>query len=82
MKKVGREKPRKAPVVAIWSKSEYGRVAEMTPMGMAMRRPRSCAEPMTRMVVGSRCRMSWSTLTRLTNEKPQSPFIMEVNQRT
>ena len=28
VKKVGSEKPTKASVVAIWSKSEYGRVAE------------------------------------------------------
>src|SRR5262245_47543046 len=51
-------------------------------MGSAIRTPRICARPKTKRVVGRRCRISASTLTRLTKEKPQSPFSMEVNQRT
>ena len=39
-KKVGMLKPRKANVVANWSKSEYCFNAEMTPTGIAIRMPR------------------------------------------
>ena len=69
-------------MLAIWSKMEYGRVAANTPMGSATRRARTWEEPMTNSVVGSRCRMSWSTSTRLTNENPQSPRSIEVSHRT
>ena len=81
MKKVGSEKPMKASVVAIWSKIEYGRTADIVPIGSATRIASSWAEPSTKSVVGSRCRMSVSTFTRLANEKPQSPRIIELNQR-
>jgi hypothetical protein len=37
-----------------------------------MRSARICAEPSTKRVVASRCLISTSTFTRLTNEKPQS----------
>ena len=36
--------------------------------------------PMTMMVVGSRCRINWSTLTRLWKLKPQSPLSMLISQ--
>ena len=82
VKKVGSEKPMKASVVAIWSKIEYGRTADSVPMGSAIRMPSSWAEPSTKSVVGSRWRISVSTLTRLAKEKPQSPRSIEENQRT
>src|SRR3989442_1788576 len=81
VKKVGSEKPMKANVVVTWSKTEYGRSAEYVPIGSAMSRPRSCALPRTKSEVGSRCTISVSTFTRLTNEKPQSPRSIEVSQR-
>ncbi len=51
-------------------------------MGRATARPRIWASPSTHRVVGSRCMISVPTSMRLTNEKPQSPLIIEVNQRT
>ena len=38
--------------------------------------------PITKSVTGRRCRISLSTSTRLEKENPQSPFIIEPNQRT
>jgi hypothetical protein len=69
-------------VVAIWSNSEYGRSAQYVPIGSAIRRLSSCAEPSTNSEVGSRWRMSVSTFTRLANEKPQSPCTIATAQRT
>ena len=68
MKNVGSENPMKASVVATWSKNEYGRLADRTPTGIAMRSARICAEPSTKRVVTSRCLIRTSTFTRLTNE--------------
>ena len=81
MKKVGSENPMKASVVVNWSKNEYGRMAEYTPIGSATRRPRSWAEPRIKSEVGSRCQIRVTTSMRLTKENPQSPRSMDVNQR-
>jgi len=51
-------------------------------MGSATSRPRIWAAPRTKSEVGSRCKISVSTFTRLTKEKPQSPRSIEVTQRT
>ena len=81
VKKVGSEKPMKASVLAIWSKSEYGRVAAYTPTGSAMSSASTCEEPMISSVTGMRCRISVSTSTRLAKEKPQLPCTIEPTQR-
>ena len=81
VKKVGSEKPMKASVLAIWSKTEYGRVAENTPTGSAINSARICDEPITNSVAGRRCQISRSTSTRLTNENPQSPCSIATSQR-
>jgi len=47
-----------------------------------MSSPSNCALPSTKSEVGSRCMINVSTFTRLTKEKPQSPFSMAENQRT
>ena len=81
VKNVGSEKPMNANVVAAWSNNEYGRNAERVPIGTATTIARTSAEPRTTIVTGSRCRISVSTLTRLTNEKPQSPRTIATTQR-
>ena len=57
-------------------------MAESVPLGNAIRMASTWAVPRTNRLVGSRCQMSVDTSTRLTKEKPQSPFSMAENQRT
>ncbi len=53
-KKVGTLKPRKAKVVATWSKIEYCLIEERTPIGIAMRTLSRNAVPEIFSVTGSR----------------------------
>ena len=69
-----------ASVFATWSNSEYGRSAANTPTGAAITIASTCAAPITASVTGTRCRISVSTLTRLTKENPQSPCSIASNQ--
>jgi len=72
VKKVGSENPMKASVVVSWSKTEYGRSAEYVPIGSATSRPRICALPRTKSE-SQALEDQRVHVTRLTNEKPQSP---------
>jgi hypothetical protein len=56
-------------------------MAAVIPIGTATSSARSCEEPMTKSVVGTRSRISRSTSTRLAKEKPQSPCAIAASQR-
>src|SRR3954447_1187138 len=76
-KKVGIENPKKAKVVATWSKTEYCFTAARMPIGRAMIRLRMKAKPITKSVVEMRPEIRPRTPVRDEKEKPQSPLTQD-----
>src|SRR3954453_3455607 len=77
-KKVGIENPKKAKVVATWSKIEYCFTAARTPIGRAISRLSTKAMPITKSVLEMRPETRLRTPVRDEKKKPQSPLIQEV----
>src|SRR4051794_39784500 len=73
-KKVGIENPKKAKVVATWSKTEYCFTAARMPSGRAISRRRMKAKPITKRVVGMRPEIRPRAPVRDEKENPQSPL--------